>query len=250
LESIRKRRGLIREGRRNNEIPTAALVGYTNVGKSTLLNRLCNSDVFAENKLFATLDPTARKLELKDGRDIMLIDTVGFIRKLPHDLVDAFKSTLEEAVFADILLHVVDISSEESEVQIQVVNDILSGLGVSNKPILMVLNKIDQAGEDFRVPLSISNENLVEVSALTGYGIEELAGSISELIPTNEIEVELLVPYNEGWAAPYVYDNGKVSLSEYTEGGTLIKAVLEKSKVERIRKFMVVNDTRNIEDIN
>lgn len=250
LDGIRKRRGLIREGRRNNEIPTAALVGYTNAGKSTLMNRLCKAEVFAEDKLFATLDPTARKLELPDGRNIMLIDTVGFIRKLPHDLVDAFKSTLEEAVFADILIHVADVSSEEAETQIQVVNDILTGLGVSDKPSLMVLNKADQADEDFRIPLAVAGEDVVEVSALTGQGIQELTQYLAGMLPSGEEEVVVTVPYSEGWVVPYMYDNGKVIHSEYTEAGTVIKAVMERTKIERIRNFTVSNDSHNKQDIN
>lgn len=238
LKAIRKRRSHIREGRRNKEIPTAVLVGYTNVGKSTLMNTLCKSDVFAEDKLFATLDPTARLLDLHEGKKVMLMDTVGFIRKLPHDLIDAFKSTLEEAVFADAILHVVDISSEEAEAQIQVVNNILEGLGVASKPIVLILNKIDKAKEDFRAPLAIAKEKAVEVSALTGQGMEELLKSIAEIFPSNEMEVTVLAPYNEGWVVTYLYDNGKILQSEYTGEGTMIKAIMESTRTEKIKNFI------------
>ena len=242
LADLERRRGLMREGRKKNDMPVIALVGYTNVGKSTLMNRLCGSDIFAEDKLFATLDPTTRKMALPDGRELLLSDTVGFIRKLPHDLIEAFKSTLEEAVYADVLLHVTDISSEEAEIQIKVVNEILLGLGVSGKPVILVLNKADRAHGDFRIPAAGDYEKTVEISALTGQGIDHLLRSMSEILPADKIQVEILAPYSEGWLLSYLHDNGTVTKMEYTEKGTLLKGTLNISKIEKVRDFMVIND--------
>lgn len=239
LEGIGRRRGLAREGRRKNAIPTIALVGYTNVGKSTLMNTLCRVDVFAENKLFATLDPTTRSFMLPNGKEALLIDTVGFIRKLPHDLVEAFKSTLEEAVDADILLHVVDASSDEAEVQIAVVNDILSGLGALNKPIILVLNKMDQVQDKTRLPVANPQGSVFEVSAVTGQGLEELLKGINKVVTVDEIEIDLLAPYSQGWILPYIYENGKILEEAYEEAGTRVKAVIDKARVDRVKEFIL-----------
>lgn len=239
LANIGRRRGLMREGRKQNSIPVVALVGYTNSGKSTLMNRLCDTDVFAEDKLFATLDPTTRRLVLPDGRNALLIDTVGFIRKLPHELVEAFKSTLEEVVFADLLLFVADASDEEVEEQITVVEGILKGLGAFGKPTLMVLNKMDIAGSGFNRPALNSGVNAVEVSALTGYGTKELIAALAKLIPPDELEVELLAPYSEGWIVPYIHENGKLLGEEYTEKGMNIRARIKRANIEKLREFVV-----------
>lgn len=239
LENIGRRRGLMREGRKQNSVPVIALVGYTNSGKSTLMNRLCDSDVFAEDKLFATLDPTTRKFVLPDRGNALLIDTVGFIRKLPHDLIEAFKSTLEEVIFADLLLHVVDASDEEAEEQMLVAEDILRGLGAYNKPTLIVLNKMDLTGAGLRLPALNPGVNTVEVSALTGYGTEELLTVLAKLIPADELEVELRVPYSEGWIMPYIHKNGKLLKEEYSEKGMNIKAKIKRAYIEKLREFVV-----------
>lgn len=239
LENIGRRRGLAREGRKQESVPVIALVGYTNSGKSTLMNTLCGADVFAEDRLFATLDPTTRRLVLPDRRNALLIDTVGFIRKLPHELVEAFKSTLEEAVFADLLLHVVDASDEEAEEQISVAESILKGLGASDKPALMVLNKMDVAGAGIRSLALKPGVNAVEISALTGSGTGELLACIAGLIPPDELEVELLAPYSEGWVMPYIHKNGKLLSEEYTEKGMNIKAKIKRASIEKLREFVV-----------
>lgn len=239
LGNISKRRGLMREGRRKNATPVIALVGYTNAGKSTLMNRLCRSDVFAEDKLFATLDPTTRGLHLPDGREALMTDTVGFIRKLPHELVEAFKSTLEEVTYADVLLHVADISSEEAEEQIAVVNDILGSLGALNRPVVLVLNKTDLVREEVRMPLAYAGMENFEVSAVTGRGVEALLQGIAGILPVGEEEVHLIVPYNEGWVVPYLYENGKILEQAYTETGTRVRALVKKIKIEKIRKYTV-----------
>jgi len=239
LKDVSKRRELIRKARKKHDIPSIAVVGYTNAGKSTLMNTLCNSDVFAENRLFATLDPTARKLSLPDGRDVMLIDTVGFIRKLPHELVEAFKSTLEEAVYADMLLHVVDASDEEAEIQLSVANGILKDLNALNKPVILVLNKIDLAGGELRIPASHSQDVIFEVSAITGRGLEHLVNGIARLLPQDKLEVNLLVPYNEGWVMGYLHQYGIILKKEFIESGVKIQAEIDKIKIERVKEYLV-----------
>lgn len=237
LSDIAKRRGLTRESRKKNAIPVAALVGYTNSGKSTLLNRLCKSDVLAEDKLFATLDPTTRRLLLPNGREILLVDTVGFIRKLPHDLVEAFKSTLEEAVSADLLLHVVDMADEEAEEHIRVTESILESLGASGKPTLLVFNKMDSIREDYERPVLKYGNNTIEVSALTGEGIDSLLSAIEKALASDEEEVTLLVPYTEGWVSSYIRDYGTLLSEEYRQEGISLTVRIKKSRLERIREF-------------
>jgi GTPase len=239
LKVVGTRRTYLREGRKRNALPVIALVGYTNVGKSTLMNRLCNADVFTENKLFATLDPTTRKLVLPDEREALLIDTVGFIRKLPHDLVKAFKSTLEEAVYADILLHVVDASSEEADEQIAVVNDILNNLGALQKESILVLNKIDLGGEEPRISGSKPGQKTYPVSAVTGQGLAQLLEGLQGMIPSTEVEVKVEAPYNQGWIAPYIHENGRILEESYTETGSLIRAVVDIAKLDRLKDFVV-----------
>ncbi len=237
LESVGKRRDLIREGRRQSSTPSVALVGYTNAGKSTLLNSLCKSSVYAENKLFATLDPTTRGLKLPDGREIMLTDTVGFIRKLPHDLVEAFKSTLEEAVNADILIHVVDVSSGEAEFQVDVVNNILESLGALNKTILLALNKTDLVEDDVRLSISKPDEKTFEISAATGMGLDGLTEGISQALPAQETEISLLVPFEDGRVIPFIYSNGRVLEQEYTEQGIKLRAVVKNSALSGLKGY-------------
>ena len=239
LEVLNKRRSLIREGRHRNSMPVIGLVGYTNAGKSTLMNKLCGTDVFAEDKLFATLDPTTRSLTLQDGREVLLTDTVGFIRKLPHELVEAFKSTLEEAVYADMLIHVVDASSEEAEEQIAVVNDLLRSLGALDKPVILALNKMDLAGEQGRMPVAEAGDRVFEISAATGQGLDKLLEGIASLMPADEINVEVLAPYDAGWVLPYIHQNGRVLSQDYTETGIKVNAMLKSSKIERINDYII-----------
>jgi GTP-binding protein HflX len=239
LEQLEKRRHFLRGNRTSNNTPVIAIVGYTNAGKSTLLNRLCGSEVLVEDKLFATLDPSARKLILADGREAVLIDTVGFIRKLPHDLVEAFKSTLEEAVHADMLLHVVDASNENASMQISVVERLLEELGAASKNTILVLNKHDLVSEGRRIN-SIGYSAVCEISASTGYGIEELLEKITEGFRHQLKEVQLLIPYNDGWVMPYIYENGQVIDQEYRENGIQVKALVKLDKIGRINDFVLV----------
>lgn len=239
LEQIESRRNSLRSARSDRDVPVIALVGYTNAGKSTLMNKLCDADVFAENKLFATLDPTTRRLPLEDGKYALLIDTVGFIRKLPHHLIEAFKSTLEEVVYADLLIHVVDVSSEEVEEQVKVVDSILEDLGVLDKPVIMAFNKIDKVSSYTRPGIINKNGKCFEISAVNGDGIEELKKGIKDALPQNEVEVKLFVPYAEGWVISYLHQNGKILSEEHKEQGTEIVAKINKSKTGAIKKYFV-----------
>lgn len=239
LKALSRRREYMQESRKKNAIPTAALVGYTNVGKSTLLNKLCDSDVFVEDKLFATLDPTTRGLVLPDGRQILLTDTVGFIRKLPHELIEAFKSTLEVAVDSDLLIHVVDATSNEVERQIQIVQELLASLGAANKPTILVLNKIDLVDKVTRPALLTAGDNLFEVSAVTGEGLDELLAGIIRALPLDELEVNIIAPYSARWVPAYVHKHGKILEEGFTENGWEIRAIIKKEKIERIKEFVV-----------
>jgi GTP-binding protein HflX len=239
LEDIRKRRSLVRTGREKNALPAFALVGYTNAGKSTLMNYLCKADVFAEDRLFATLDPTTRKLALEEGKSILLIDTVGFIRKLPHELIDAFKSTLEEVIYADALIHVADVSDEELDEHIKVVKNILRDIGAGDKPTLLALNKADLVKGEIIRPPAYEEQNVYEISAVTGEGIEKLIEGINKLAASEESEYRLLVPYNEGKLISYIHQNGKVLEENFTEKGTEIRAVLNGRKAEKLRGYLI-----------
>ncbi len=239
LGNIARRRELTRESRRRNSIPVAALVGYTNSGKSTLLNRLCNTNVFVEDKLFATLDPTTRKLLLPGDKEILLVDTVGFIRKLPHDLVEAFKSTLEEAVYADLLLHVVDVSDNEAGEHVKMTEKLLQSLGAAGKPVLMVLNKLDMLKDSERAAVLQYNSKTVEVSALNGYGIETLLSAICEALIPDEDEILFQIPYNAGWVLPYLHENGSVLSKDYLQEGISVKVKLKRSMIEKVREYVV-----------
>lgn len=236
LDKIEKRRQAMHERRRKNGAQAVAIVGYTNVGKSTLMNRLTSAGVLEENKLFATLDPTARKLILPDGRQIMLIDTVGLVRRLPHHLVDAFKSTLEEALWADVILNVCDASSEECSEHIQVTNDLLSSLGCDGKPIINVLNKCDLVPDIINYLLIGKS---VHISAKTGYGIGKLLDEISNALPKTMAKVQLLVPFSKSKIANEIRNYGIVESEEYTEDGIKITAVAETYYLDTIEDYIV-----------
>lgn len=239
LEQLEKRRGFLRSSRTKNKVPVIAIVGYTNAGKSTLMNRLCGSSVFVEDKLFATLDPSARKLILADGREAVLIDTVGFIRKLPHELVEAFKSTLEEAVHADMLLHVVDASNEHAAMQISVVEGLLEELGAASKSTVLVLNKQDIATGRGRIN-SMGYASVCEVSAVTGGGIDQLLEKITDGFKEQLREINLLIPYNEGWVTPYIYKYGQIIGQEYQEKGIKVQALVKLDKISKLEEFILV----------
>ena len=233
LEELSANRELIRSRRKKDGIVTAAIVGYTNAGKSTLLNRLTNAGVLSEDKLFATLDPTARALELPDGRSIMLVDTVGFVRRLPHHLVEAFKSTLEETVQADLLLNVCDISSGEADSQTEVTRTLLESLGADKIPMLNVLNKCDLL-EGAR---PICTSDCVMVSAKTGEGVDEMLEKISKMLAPTQIRMTVLIPYPEGGLLGEIRAFGKVFSEEFTPEGTLVDALVDMKLLPRAQKY-------------
>ena len=234
LDKVEKRRVAMHQRRKKNGALCVAIVGYTNAGKSTLMNRLTDAGVLQEDKLFATLDPTARKLVLPDGRQIMLVDTVGLVRRLPHQLVDAFRSTLEEAVWADVILNVCDASSDECAEHIGVTESVLSDLGCSGKPIINVLNKCDKPTElDFDF-----FENSVKISAATGYGIDSLLTAIENALPKDRKRVKILLPFDKMKLSSIVRD-GTVHSEEYTENGVLYDATVNISDIKQLKDYII-----------
>ena len=238
IKELKKHRSLIRERREKDGVVTAALVGYTNAGKSTLLNLLTGSDVFAEDKLFATLDPTSRAIVLEDNRKILLVDTVGFIRKLPHNLIEAFKSTLEEAVVADILIHVIDASNGERDNHISVVESVLAEIGASDKPVIGVFNKCDKTDEE----LIINNkyDANVCISAKYNKNTDKLIMAISEVAPGRKQRVRAIIPYSEGSLVNELHEHEKVISEEYSENGTVMELMVDAVMYERIKEYIDV----------
>lgn len=236
LVKMEKRRLALHQRRSKNGVQAVAIVGYTNAGKSTLMNRLTNAGVLEEDKLFATLDPTARKLTLPSGRQIMLVDTVGLVRRLPHQLVEAFKSTLEEALWADVILNVCDASSDECNNHIMVTNDLLSSLGCMDKPIINVLNKCDLVPDVLNYPLM---PNCVHISAATGLGMDDLLAEIEKAFPETKRRVTLLIPFSDGRIANEIRQFGTVEAEEYTENGLKITAVAEIAYINKIREYLL-----------
>lgn len=223
LEDVKRHRDLIRKQREKAHTPVAAIVGYTNAGKSTLLNKLTGAGILAEDKLFATLDPTTRNLELESGQQIMLTDTVGFIRKLPHHLIEAFKSTLEEAKYSDIILHVVDCSNPQMDMQMHVVYDTLRELGVQDKTFVTVFNKVD-IKEDEELPRDLHSDYQVRISAKTGEGLEQLIDTLEKILRSQKIYLERLFPYQEAGKIQTIRKYGELLAEEYQEGGIAVKA--------------------------
>ncbi len=239
LSEIEKQRGLRRESRKANRIPLVALVGYTNAGKSTMLNALTDSNVLAEDKLFATLDPVVRKITLSGGTEALLSDTVGFINKLPHDLVEAFKSTLEEVSNSDLILQVVDISCPYHEKQMRVVDGVLESLHAADIPRIIVFNKADAIPS---CDLPAESENRLNVSALRGTGIEKLLSAVELKLNSARTEVDILVPYSKYEAVSMIRDRGMLLSEEHTETGTHIRALLDAESIGQLRKILDFND--------
>ena len=240
LEDLKKHRNFSRSRRRKDGVLCAAIVGYTNVGKSTLLNALTDAGVLAEDKLFATLDITSRSLELPDGRSVMLIDTVGLIRRLPHNLVEAFKSTLEEAASADIILNVQDLSSPEQEEQSEVTRKLLSELGCDGIPQINVMNKVDAALN----PDTVFEDSLtVAISAKHHQGFERLLKCIAENLPETAKRMKLLIPYDKTSLIGKIRLEGKIFSEKYTENGTLIDALVDKKLISQAEQYKIKADT-------
>lgn len=227
LERVKKNRGVQRKRRMENHIPVVCIVGYTNAGKSTLLNTLTDSEVLSEDKLFATLDPTTRSLELADGQQVLLTDTVGFIRKLPHHLIQAFRSTLEEAKYSDYILHVVDASNPQMDIQMHTVYETLRELEVEGKPILTAFNKVDKENvpevlKDFKA------DETYRISARTGEGLEEMLRGIGRRIRESRVYLEHLYSYQEAAKIAQIRKSGQIIEEAYQEDGILIRAFVDK----------------------
>ena len=233
LEAVVTHRELTRSQRNRSNIPVVAIVGYTNAGKSTLLNTLTGAGILAENKLFATLDPTTRGLELESGQQILLTDTVGFISKLPHHLVEAFKSTLEEAGYADIILHVVDASNPAMDSQMYVVYDTLEKLGAGDKPIITAFNKIEIAGN--KVLKDFKADKTVNISALHGDGLTELKDTIEEVLRESKIYIEKTYSYTEASKISLIRKYGQLISEEYVAEGIEVKAYVPTEIYDKVK---------------
>jgi GTP-binding protein HflX len=239
LERLAKNRATQRKGRRRSAYSTVALVGYTNAGKSTLLNRLTEADVLVEDRLFSTLDPTTRRLRLRGGETVLVSDTVGFVQRLPHQLVESFQSTLEEVVDADLLLHVVDASSADAEYQIDAVRAVLRDIGAGTVPELLVLNKADVATPGEVKSLLATHDSAVVVSAVTGEGTNVLLDTVAARLRALAPIVELLVPYERGDVVAAVHREGEVLVEVHAEGGSRLRARLPESAVTCFGEFVV-----------
>ena len=236
LVQIAKRRENLRTRREKDGVETVAIVGYTNAGKSTLMNTLTNAGVLAENKLFATLDPTSRALTLPDGRTVMLIDTVGLVRRLPHQLVDAFRSTLEEAANATVILNICDASDEHCTEHLNVTMNLLAALGCADKPIISVLNKCDLCGGSFVLP---AQGEFVMISAKTGEGLGNLLAKIQLSLPLTRKKAELLIPYSDGGLVNYIREEGVMLKEDYRPDGIYVKAVVDVRLLEKHKDLII-----------
>ena len=226
LKKVENHRELIRKSRDENLAFNVAIVGYTNAGKSTLLNKLTDANILAEDKLFATLDPTTRKLKLGSGQEILVTDTVGFIRKLPHHLIEAFKSPLEEAKYANLLIHMVDASNEEASSQMLVVYDTLKSLDVVDKDIITVFNKTDLMEENMELPRDFHADKVLKMSAKTGEGIEDLKKTVEDILQKQRVYLEHVFPYKDAGKIAIVRKFGEILSEEYIDEGISIKAYI------------------------
>lgn len=226
LKKVESHRELIRKSRNENLAFNVAIVGYTNAGKSTLLNKLTDANILAEDKLFATLDPTTRKLKLGSGQEILVTDTVGFIRKLPHHLIEAFKSTLEEAKYANLLVHMVDASNEEASTQMLVVYDTLRSLDVVDKDIITVFNKTDLIKEGEELPRDFHADKILKMSAKTGEGIEDLKKTIENILQNQRVYLEHIFSYKDAGKIALIRKFGEIKSEEYIDEGISIKAYI------------------------
>ena len=236
LEALEKRRGLARARREKDGVETVVIVGYTNAGKSTLMNSLTDAGVLAEDKLFATLDPTSRALTLPDGRKVMLIDTVGFIRRLPHHLVEAFKSTLEEAACAKVILNVSDASDPECPEHIRVTDELLDELGCSGKPIIPVYNKCDLLPEGASM---FFESDAVAISAIDGRGLDKLLAAIQKALPPTRARAKMLIPYSDGSAASALRKDSVIIAEEYRENGLYFELIADAAMIDRYQSYCV-----------
>lgn len=234
LDEVERHREVTRSKRSGAGMPVAAIVGYTNAGKSTLLNTLTDAGILAEDQLFATLDPTTRDLTLPDGEHILLTDTVGFIRKLPHNLIEAFKSTLEEAKYADLILHVVDASNPDMDVQMHVVYETLKSLGIHDKEIITLFNKIDRPDVP-EVLKDFQADRTIRISALTGVGLIELQEALADFLRSRNIWLEQVYPYSQAGKIAILRKKGQLMSEEYTEEGIRVTGYIPAEYYESVR---------------
>ena len=227
---------MLRKRREKDGVITVAIVGYTNAGKSTLMNYLTDAGVLAQDKLFATLDPTSRALKLPSGVTVMLIDTVGLVRRLPHHLVEAFRSTLEEAAQSDIILNVCDASSEEARTHMQVTTDLLEFLGCGDRPIITVLNKCDLVKDEV---LAQDFCSYIRISAKTGTGVDKLLQAIDDNLPVRMKRVKLLIPFANAGLANEIRTKGTLICEEYVSEGLEIEAVVDEMLYSKLKQFEI-----------
>ena len=238
IKEMKPAREAKRANRKRTQIPAVAIAGYTNAGKSSLLNRITKAGVLVENALFATLDPTVRQSQTADGRQYTIADTVGFVRNLPHQLVEAFRSTLEEISAADLVVHVVDASHPDPTSQIATVRNVIGEVGARDIPELIVFNKIDLADQTQRMALRGLEPNSVEVSARTGEGIDDLLAIIAKRLPEPDVLTQSLVPYDRGDLVSKIHLSGRILKLEYRETGTYIEAYVKKEIAAELDRFM------------
>jgi GTP-binding protein HflX len=229
-----------RANRKRNAVPSVAIAGYTNAGKSSLLNRITSAGVLVENALFATLDPTVRKTQTPDGREYTLADTVGFVRNLPHQLVEAFRSTLEEIGDSDLIVHIVDASHPDPASQIATVRDVIGEVGARDIAELIVFNKIDLVDDTVRLALRGLEPSSIGVSARTGEGIDELLDRIAAMIPEPNVSVTVVIPYSRGDLVSRMHLGGRIISIEYIEEGTKITAMVKPDLASEVLQFAVI----------
>lgn len=244
LRDVKRHREVTREQRSRNQVPVAAVVGYTNAGKSTLLNALTGADILAEDKLFATLDPTTRELKLPSKQSVLLTDTVGFIRKLPHHLIEAFRSTLEEAKYADMILHVVDTANPQMDEQMHIVYETLRSLGVKDKPVITVFNKQDKEGAQQTVR-DFQADYTVRISAKTTEGLDELKEMIEAVLRGQKVLIEQIYSYKEAAKIQLIRKYGELTAEEYREDGIFVSAYVPVSIYDKVRSVSLGDSLNN-----
>ena len=241
LQELESHRELVRARRKKVGIPLVSIVGYTNAGKSTLLNALSGADVLIEDKLFATLDPTTRKVKLPGGLEILLTDTVGFIRKLPHHLIEAFKSTLEETQYGDILLHVVDSTAKNIEKKMETVYETLAKLKVLGKPVITLYNKCDKLTTGL-LPIDPKAEKTIKISAKNKEGLDELLQAIEEILKAGRKEIKALIPYSDIGILQLIRGEGERLIEEYRPEGIYIKANVNQRIYNKLEKYLIISN--------